>query len=38
MSHEKNEPDIDPVDATTEADVSDGREQKQAPAGDDHTD
>jgi len=31
MSDEKNEPDVDPLDATTEADVSDGREQKQAP-------
>ena len=28
---EAAEKDIDPVDATTEADVSDGREQKQAP-------
>ena len=23
--------DVDPIDATTQADVSDGREQKQAP-------
>jgi hypothetical protein len=28
---EAEEKNIDPVDATTEADVSDGREQKQAP-------
>jgi hypothetical protein len=31
MSTDK-QPDIDPVEATTEADVSDGSEQKQGPA------
>ena len=33
MSDEKNtdDLDIDPLDATSEADVSDGSEQKQAP-------
>jgi hypothetical protein len=28
---DENQQDIDPLDATTEADVSDGREQKQPP-------